>query len=154
MNLGTVRSFSRTSLFHVRCRQRFKYHKSRAIWRVFCFPDVYSWGGRVMLDRVKATPQCSRHSSAHSGRCTSGSWKLRYLWIICDCLQLDHRAAHLGHLCKEIEITPKPRFSPRFSLLCYMGREVLHDLAYSSRCVTMLILNKLHGCHGNVLSCA
>ena len=33
---------------------------------------------------LKATVQCSRHSSAHPGRCTSGSRKLRFLWIMRD----------------------------------------------------------------------
>ena len=38
----------------------------------------------MLHDILKATLHCSRHSSAYSGRYTSGLWKLRYLWIMRD----------------------------------------------------------------------
>ena len=38
-----------------------------------------------------------------------------------------------GPLCRETQITPKPCFSPCFSLSCCMGGAALHDWAYSAR---------------------
>ena len=35
---------------------------------VFCCPIAYSCGSSLLHDRLKAAIQCSRHSSAHSGR--------------------------------------------------------------------------------------
>ena len=97
MSFGTVRSLTIPSWFQVQCTQRIKWHRNRAIWRVFSFPDVYSYGNRVLHDLDKATLHCSRHSSAHSGCFSSISWKLFLfadnvsLWS-----QFDHLAAHIS----------------------------------------------------------
>ena len=50
INLGTVRSLCSPSWFQVQCTQSSKLHRNHTIWRVFCFPDVYSYGSRVLHD--------------------------------------------------------------------------------------------------------
>ena len=75
--------------------------------------------------RLKATLQCSRHRSAHSGRCTCGWWKN---------LTMEHGTMFdFGHslmseepifvgnpLHRWTQITPRPYFSS-FSLSCLIG---------------------------------
>ena len=55
------------------------------------------------------------------------------------CLQFEHRTAHLGPLCIERQITPKPRFSPCFSLFAPEPVLIIMFLAfvlYTPRSVT------------------
>ena len=117
---------------------------------------MYSYGSRVLHDKLNTTLLCSRHSSADFGHCSS---KLLYLWIMRDFAYssiTEQPILITGPLCSEKQIRMKPRFSPYFSLSCCMQRR--------PRSVTLLGLWRTRRigadsghvalvCHRNVLSC-
>ena len=125
MNLGRFRSHSRLPLFQVQCTQSFKSHRNRAIWRVFCFPDGYSYGSRVLHDLVLRQNYSASGTAMHilDGALVD-LWN-RYLWLIYELgygLISEQPFLVRGPLCRETHITPKPYFSPCFSLPCCMGK--------------------------------
>ena len=152
MNLSTVRLLTSPSWFQVQCTERIKKHCNHVIQRVFCFPDVYSYGSRVLLDRLYSTLQCSRHSSAQSRRCTSGSLNLRYLWIMRDfpySLIKEQPILVRDPLYRETQLSPKNCFSPCFSLTYSMGIRLRSVTTWGTRRIGAHSGQVALVCHGN-----
>ena len=105
--------------------------------------------------RLNSTLQCS---SQRNAQCGHWSWKPHYLFIMRDFAYSWITEQHIlvrGSLSRETQTTPKPCFSPYFLLSCSMGirPRSVHDLAYVIWGESFHILDKLHWCQGNILSC-
>ena len=138
MNLGTVRSPSSPSWFQVQCTQGFKKHWICAIFLVFCFPDVYSYGSRVL--HVVEAQQCIFWTLVmETSLFVDNAW----LW-----LQLDHGAAHLGSrsfVQRDANNTETVLFTMFFVFLLYgLKGEERNMTSYSGNGETVHIPDKLH----------
>ena len=93
---------------------RFSIKEYCAIWRILLSWCVFILKQCAVWLRIRAILQCSKHSSAHSGSCVSGSWKLR-----CLCMMRDFSYSWIteqpitvrGPFSRDTHIAPKPCFS-------------------------------------------
>ena len=159
MHFGTVQSLSTPSYFQVQCTHGFKYHKSRAIWSVFCFPDVYSYGSGVLHVLDKRQHYIARGTALHIldvARVVPENFAICGKCVTLLTLVSPSRPS-LPFVQREANHTETAFFSVIFAF-CTWSRAYHHvfrframyaeecNMAYSARGESVRILDKLHLC--------